>query len=122
MMRLFSLLLGGSEEDKDFELFLNVVEPMLQLSFDENDRPSVHLGIVGSDLHVGTSSDDVIHLVLAVRLLGIGPAFRQNINAGAHSGDAKEFEVEFVFFRPLVGEIVDMEELSHAFLRTPYSA
>ena len=32
-----SFLFRGSEEDKDFELFLDVVEPMLQFSFDENN-------------------------------------------------------------------------------------
>jgi hypothetical protein len=78
--------------------------------------------MVGSDLHVGTSSDDVVHLVFAVRFLGITPAFRQNVDAGANGGDAEEFEVEFVFSRSLAGEIVDMEEVSHAFLRTTYSA
>jgi hypothetical protein len=72
--------------------------------------------MVGSDLHVGTSSDDVVHLVFAVRLLGIGTAFRQNVYAGAHGRDAEEFEVEFVFPRSLAGEIVDMEEVSHVFV------
>ena len=55
---------------------------MLQLSLDENDRTGAHLGVVGSDLHAGTSSDDVVHLVFAVRFLEIGPAFRQNVDAG----------------------------------------
>ena len=32
-----SFLFRGSEEDQDFELFLDVVEPMLQFSFDENN-------------------------------------------------------------------------------------
>jgi len=71
-----SFLFRGSEEDQDLELFLNIVEPMFQLSLDENDRTGAHLGVVGADLHAGTSSDDVVHLVFAVRFLGIGPAFR----------------------------------------------
>jgi len=78
--------------------------------------------MVGADLHAGTSSDDVVHLIFAVRFLGIGPAFRQNIDAGAHGRDAEEFEVESVFIRTLAGEIVDMEEVGHAFLRTQCSA
>jgi hypothetical protein len=32
-----SFLFRGSEEDQDFELFLNIVEPMLQFSLDENN-------------------------------------------------------------------------------------
>jgi len=117
-----SFLFRGSEEDQDFELFLNIVEPMLQFSLDENNRSGAHLGVVGTDLHVATSSDDVVHLVLAVRLLGIGATFWQNIDAGAHGGNAEKFEVEFVFFRALAREIVDMEKVSHAFFRTPRSA
>jgi hypothetical protein len=108
-----SFLLGGSEEDQDLELFLNIVEPMFQLSLDENDRTGAHLGVVGSDLHAGTSSDDVVHLVFTVRFLGIGAASRQDIHAGAHGRNAEEFEVEFVFACTLAGEIVDMEEVGH---------
>jgi hypothetical protein len=67
----------------------------------------------GSDLHLGTPPNDVVHLVLAVRFLRIGPAFRQNINARAHGRDAKEFEVEFLFPRTPAGEIVDLEEVGH---------
>src|SRR5258708_26466553 len=34
---LGSFLFRGSEEDQDFKLFLNIVEPMLQLSLHENN-------------------------------------------------------------------------------------
>jgi hypothetical protein len=45
--------------------------------------------------------------------LRISAAFRQNVDAGAHGRDAKEFEVEFSFFRALAGQIVDVEEVGH---------
>jgi hypothetical protein len=45
-----------------------------------------------------------------VGFLRIDGAFRQNVDAGAHCGDAEEFEVEFVFTRALAREIVDVEE------------
>jgi len=32
-----SFLFRGSEEDQDLELFLNIIEPMLQFSLHEND-------------------------------------------------------------------------------------
>jgi hypothetical protein len=102
-------LFRRSEEDQDFELLLDVVEPMLQFRIDENDGTSAHLGIVGADLHAGSASDDVVHLVFLVRLLGIGPAFWQNVDARAHGRDAEELKVQFVVFAPLAGEIVDVE-------------
>jgi hypothetical protein len=106
-------MFSGSKKDQDFELFLNIVEPVFQFSLHENHGPSSHLGVVGSDLHMGTSPNHVVHLVLAVRLLRINPAFRQNINAGAQGRDPKEFEVEFVFPRPLAIQIVDVKGVGH---------
>jgi hypothetical protein len=108
-----SSLFSGSKEDQDFELFLNIVEPVFHFSLDENNSAGAYLGKFGSDLHMGTSPNDVVHLVLAVRLLRIDPAFRQNINAGAHGRDPKEFEVEFVFPRPLAIQIVDVKGVGH---------
>jgi len=72
---------------------------MLEFSLDENDRTGANLGLVSrvarSDLHPSTSSDDVIHLVFAMRLLRIDTPSRQNIDARAHRRDAKKFKVEF---------------------------
>src|SRR5208282_2861550 len=91
---IISLVFGGSEENQDFEFFLDVVEAMLQFRLDENYRTGPHLGVLGADLHAGTSADDVVHLVFAVRFLGIDAAFRKHVHSGAHSGDTEEFEVE----------------------------
>src|SRR5271155_5011658 len=71
-----SLLFGGGGENQEFEFFLGVVEGMLEFSLDENDGTGTHLGVLGADLHPGKSSDDVVHLVFAVRFLRIDAAFR----------------------------------------------
>jgi len=113
-----SFLLSGREGNQDFELFLDVVEPMLQSSLDENDGPGPYLGVVGANLHAGMSADDVVHLVFAVRFLGIGAAFRKDVDASAHGGDAEEFEIESALFAPLAGEIVDVEEVTHKVARS----
>src|SRR5208282_6920768 len=91
---------------------------MLQFRLNKNDRTSPHLGVVRADLHAGASADDVVHLVFAVRRLGISAAFRQNVNDGAHGWDAEEFEVTLIFFRPLPSQIVNVEEVGHRELTT----
>jgi hypothetical protein len=108
-----SLLFGGGEENEDFELFLDVVEAMLKFSLDENDGTGAHLGVLGTDLHPGKSSDDVVHLIFAVRFLRIDAAFRQHVDAGAQGRDAQEFEVELVFLGAPASQVVDMEEVGH---------
>src|SRR5258708_37225252 len=77
----------------------------------------MHFGMVGANLHLGTSSDDVVHFVFAVRPLGISAAFRQNIDTGAHRRHPKEFHIKFVVLSPPAIQFVDVKEVAHAFLR-----
>jgi hypothetical protein len=101
------------EEDQDFELLLDVVEPMLQIRLDENDRSGAHRCVVRADLHAGASADDIVHLILAVRFLRIARTLRQNVDAGAHSGYAEKFQVRFGPFASLAEEIVDVKVMRH---------
>ena len=83
---------------------------MLQFSLNEYDGNTTHLGVVGTDLRAGASPGHVAHLVFVMRFLKIGAALRQNIDPGAHGGNAEEFEVAS---RSLASQIVDAEEAGH---------
>ncbi len=103
----------NSEKNQDFQLFHDVVEPMLQFSLNENNGTRSHLGMIGTDLHASAPSEDVIHLIFPVRLLQVGPAFRQNVDAGAHGRHAQEFKIAFVFRSALPNQIVDVKKARH---------
>jgi len=109
----FSFLFSWSEENQDFEFFFDVVKAVFQFSLNKNDRAGFHLGIIGTDLHSGSSFDDVIHLIFAVRFLGIDPAFRQNVHAGAHGWHASEFQVALATGGALAAKIVNVETVRH---------
>jgi hypothetical protein len=106
-------LFGRREKDQHLQLFLNVVEVMLQLSIDENHRARVHLMMVGTNLHPRNSAHDVIHFVLAVGFLRISSALGQNVDARAHRWDAEKLKVRFVLPGALTREIVDVKKLGH---------
>jgi len=108
-----ALVLGRGKENQDFQLFLNVVEPVLHLGFNKNDRPGLDLGMIGADLHASAPADDVIHLILKMRFLGIDAVLRHHVYPGAHCRNAYEFEVRLAQFRAVAIQIVDMEEVRH---------
>src|ERR1700730_2866190 len=84
-----SLLFGGGEEDQNLQFFLDVVETMFQFSLNENYGAGTHLGVLGgalgTDLHAGASSNNVVHLIFTVRPLGIDRALGKNVDSGAHA-------------------------------------
>src|SRR5260370_9617740 len=52
-----------------------------------------HRVFLRSDSHLRLTADQVINFVLTVRILRIRCSGGQNIDSGAHGGNAKEFEV-----------------------------
>src|SRR6202040_409812 len=67
--------------------------------------------MIGSGLHPSAAPNHVIHLVFAMRLLGIDTALRQNVNTGAHGRHAKKFQIEFASGGALAVKIVNVEEV-----------
>ncbi len=106
-------MLRRGKEDQEFELFLNVIKSVLEFSLDEYDGTGSHFGMVGAKLHAGASANDVVHLVLMMRLLRIASASRQNIDARAHGRDAKKLKISFALFASLAREIVNVEVARH---------
>jgi hypothetical protein len=113
-----SFLFGGGEENQHFQLFLDVVEAVVDAGFDEDYRSRAHSGILRADLHAGPPADNVVHLVFAMRFLRVGAAGWQHVNARAHRRNPQEFQVEFLPFSSLAIHIVNVEEMSHRTLRT----
>ena len=101
------------EEDQEFELFLNVIKSVLEFSLDEYDGTGSHFGMVGAKLHAGASANDVVHLVLMMRLLLIASASGQNIDARAHGRNTKKLKIAFALFASLAKEIVNVDVASH---------
>src|ERR1700688_1568444 len=69
--------------------------------------------MIGANLHSGSAFDDVIHLIFAVRFLGIDAAFRQNVDASAHGLHASEFQVALAAGGALAVKVVNVEEVRH---------
>lgn len=69
--------------------------------------------MVRADLHSCSSANHVVDLVFVVRLLRIGAAFWQSVDACAESSDAEKFKIALAAFTTVAGEIVDVEERSH---------
>ena len=111
-------LLGGSKENQHFQFFLDVIEPVLALCLDENDRTRAHLGVLGTDLHAGAAADYVIQFILVVGLLRIGGTGSENIHTRAHGRYPEEFEVAFAAGNEVLGEIVEMKEVGQIAARS----
>jgi len=101
---------------------LNVIEAVLQFGLDEYDGTgsdvSMYGSMIGAKFYAGASANDEIHLVLTMRLLGIGSTLRQNVDASAHGRDAKKLEIQFALLASLAREIVDVEVARHRELRS----
>jgi hypothetical protein len=109
---LASFLLGGREEDEDYQFFLDVAEVMFAFGLDKNHCAGPNLGLFGADLHAASSTDDVVKLVFMVRLLRISGANGENIDAGAKRPNTEKLQIEFAFGRALAIQFIDMEEVS----------
>src|SRR5690349_10821321 len=92
--RLAALALGGREEHQHCQLFLNIVEPMLDFFRHVDDASRLNFAVFLAGFESGTAADYVVHLVFPVRTLRITRSSRQHIESGAHRRHAKEFLVQ----------------------------
>src|SRR5215469_9053696 len=83
-----------SEEDQDDEFFADVVKAVLDLRPHEDHAAFFNRLVSCTRLQPRAPSDDVIHLVLLMRLLRIGGARGQHIDSGTHRGHAQKLVVK----------------------------
>lgn len=102
-------VLGRAEHDKDDELFLDVVEPVLDVGADEYDRPGLDRSVLVADAHPRPAGNHVVDLVLGVGTLGIGPAGGQHVHADRQVVRPDELMVQPAGIGSLVQQVGELE-------------
>ena len=119
---------GRRPEDQYAKVLLDVVKAMLDTGGDKDKAARLHRAILSGDADDTASADDVVDLILLVRLLRIDASGRQDIQAEAERWHAEEFEIELAGFHALpvkVGEFesvhgaADFRESGHVESRQP---
>ena len=87
-------VLGRAEHDQDDELFLDVVEPVLDVGADEDRGARLDDLVLGADLDLRPTGDHVVDLVLGVRALWIRAARGQHVQADGQVMGPNELVVE----------------------------
>jgi len=71
------------------------MEAMFHTGFDKDHTAGDNRFVLRTNLHVGTTTDNVIHFVFFVRLLRVAAARGQNVKTGAHDRNPQELKVPF---------------------------
>lgn len=85
--------MGRRPENEHAELFLDVVETMLNSGGDEDQAPRLHRPVLIRDADLATTADHVVHLVLAVRLLVVGGVRRPDRKPDAELAGGEKIDV-----------------------------
>src|SRR6266516_3028878 len=97
------------EEDENPQLLGDRVKPMGHPRRHEDDAARLHLAVLVAHANGRSAGDDVIDLVLPVRLLRSDAASRADVQADAEGGRAKEFEIELAALDALAVEVGEFE-------------
>src|SRR5437773_7627213 len=97
------------EEDENPQLLGDRVKPMGHPRRREDDAARLHPAVLVAHANGRSAADDVIDLVLSVRLLRIDAASREDVQADAEGGPAEEFEIELAALHALAVEVGEFE-------------
>ena len=81
------------EKDQERELFLDGVEPMFDAGAHEHHAAELYRAVGAADPDLSPPRDDVIHLVLGVRLLGVNTTCGEDVQTHAQGTPAKKLEI-----------------------------
>src|SRR5580700_207929 len=88
-----ALAFGGREEDKDLELFGDVVEAVAFLGCYKYQAAAGDLAVFEAGFETGAATNHVVDLVLAMRLLVVGLPGGQDVETGTHRRHAQELAI-----------------------------
>ena len=84
---------GRGPEDEHAELFLDVVETMLDTGGHEDKAPCLHRPVLIRNTDLAPTADHVVHLVLTMRLLVVGRARRPDREPDAELAGGEKIDV-----------------------------
>src|SRR6266404_1015363 len=103
--------LGRCEEDEQAQVFRDGMKPMGHPQRRGDDAARLHRTVLIANPNHGSAADDVVELILLVRLLRIDASGRQDIQAEAERWHAEEFEIELAGFHALPVEVGEFESV-----------
>src|SRR5213594_3714211 len=97
------------EEDDQPQVLRDGMKPMRQSGRREYDAARLHRTVLVVNPNHGSAADDVVDLLLLVRLLRIDATSREDVQAEAERWHAEEFEIELAGFHALPVEVGEFE-------------
>src|SRR5213596_3645703 len=97
------------EEDDQPQVLRDGMKPMRQSGRREYDAARLHRTVLVVNPKHGSAADDVVDLLLLVRLLRIDPTSREDIQAEAERRHTEEFEIELAALDALAVEVGEFE-------------
>src|SRR6266446_2789694 len=97
------------EEDEQPQVLRDGMKPMRQSGRREYDAARLHRTVLVANPNYGSAADDVVDLLLLVRLLRIDATSREDVQAEAERWHAEEFEIELAGFHALPVEVGEFE-------------
>src|SRR5439155_16265607 len=97
------------EEDDQPQVLRDGMKPMLQSGRREYDAARLHRTVFVVNPNHGSAADDVVDLLLLVRLLRIDATSREDVQAEAERGCTEEFKIELAGLRALPVEVGEFE-------------
>jgi hypothetical protein len=94
--RILASTLCRREDNENAQIFLNGMKSVFDAFSHEDNRTGSHRAILIGDADLGAATDDVIDLVLIMRLLWIGASNWQFIEACTHGRDTQKFQIRSV--------------------------
>src|SRR6266436_2838633 len=86
--------LGRREDDENPQLLGDRMKSVGDSGRGEYDAARLHSALLVTNANRGSAADDIVDLILLVRLLRIHPASRKDIQAEAERGRPEEFKIE----------------------------
>src|SRR5439155_13958069 len=102
------------EEDDQPQVLRDGMKPMLQSGRREYDAARLHRTVLVVNPNHGSAADDVVDLLLLVRLLRIDATSREDVQAEAERGCTKEFKIELAGLHALPVEVGEFEGVHDA--------
>ena len=88
---------------------MTMMKPMGDSGRGEYDAARLHSALLVTNANLGSAADDIVDLVLLVRLLRIHAASRKDIQAEAERGCTEEFKIDLAGLHALPVEVGEFE-------------
>src|SRR5438132_13542832 len=97
------------EENEQTQVLRDGMKPMRQSGRREYDAARLHRTVLVANPNHGSAADDVVDLLLLVRLLRIDATSREDVQAEAERGCTEEFKIDLAGLHALPVEVGEFE-------------